>query len=388
MSTIAVEVYKSRAMDAGGLVESCLTPADWGPSSTRIEQIHPLSDIVRLYSQLLSFLAFDSSEQGRNVRRFMLELISDDPTSHSESALLDLLTHPPLLVVAPVGDADGCHYRVTNVRDVIFLDSIVFGKWTSASSLRPMSIQHLSHNENIKAIIVHELAHRLVTQRVGALPSELFPINLRASGVSSQDQKDLLSYRKEILALQKTPPRFHLPWKSDKETEAGHWLEYHAFGGIMILDPAGRATMKRYGNGKVAVLSTDALNHAGANVIINYFHEYPELFEEPTVSPSPSTSRIPRQRVSIESSGQRPLCAGVRTLPPPDLPIPPESAEDLAALKRLLAHVRGQKDDQNPTSDTKDDLEVLDDPGQGSDKDAVDRESIKEIQSMFQHVSL
>ncbi|KAJ7687452.1 hypothetical protein B0H17DRAFT_1136345 [Mycena rosella] len=309
MTAVIIQVYESRGMDVDGLIQSCQTREDWGPTSTYIKPLSPLDPLVELYCTLVKFVAFDyNNEAGHRARKYISRLYGEN-----SSEFTNLLNTPPILVMTSVPSReDGCHYRIVSACDVIFIDYSVIARWRS-TLMDPGSIQCRSQLQLIKSLVVHELAHRIITYRMGwALPHDLVTFNKDTTLLPEQDKQSFLRMRNKLANDQTTPPKFHLPWRSSRKAEAGEWLEFKIFGGVVRVDGAGQATATlQHSRDTVSPLSPNMLDHCGTSVLINYVEEYPELAEMNHIILSPSSNQNHRKTVSGGKAQQR-LCAGVK----------------------------------------------------------------------------
>ncbi|KAJ7279961.1 hypothetical protein C8J57DRAFT_118094 [Mycena rebaudengoi] len=225
MQSVPVNLYTSDHT-ASWLLET-LPESDWGSHSPHFTAIAETDPLTRLYKECAAFLAHSEEKAAVGARTHLLRLLvgPDTPCTDADSTrLTEFLLNPPMLVLAslPPRKASWCHYRATEhcVSKVIFIEMDEYMVLIEALRPLPYGPAVAAAREVLKAAILHELAHC-----VTALSRQSFPNELPAAP-SGQE----LHNQEVSITLEK----FCAPW--DTQAEAGRWLEYQVFGGIVGYD--------------------------------------------------------------------------------------------------------------------------------------------------------
>ncbi|KAJ7729510.1 hypothetical protein DFH07DRAFT_850024 [Mycena maculata] len=191
----------------------------------------------------------------------------------------------------------------------------------------PASPSAVTAYEVMKATILHELGHTAVSRALGTLSSELYDFPVKPPKTfSPNDILELNAIVERRVGEVATPEKFGLPWKKDKG-EAGDWVEFTLFGGIVQLDSKRRVTLQT-GLHTKHILPSDHLQRAQFAIVLNYVNEYTDLH--------PST--ISTLKKKADGNKPRPI-SGQLELPTQKCPgaLFKLSLEANVKLRRLLA---------------------------------------------------
>ncbi|KAF7352630.1 Cleavage and polyadenylation specificity factor subunit 2 [Mycena venus] len=313
-------------------VDAELLQEQWATRHKYLRPVDAGSRIIALYEE---FISFCRNREGRGWATFQ-NLFQRLGVANPQAATHDLFSRPPNLILARSHDSYGCRARAEHLADYIFVNDTIWGLMENTED--PASSAVTSAYEVVKATIAHELGHTAVSKALGALSSELYGFGI--SSTTHFSQEDVLELK--LIVTQKvneiaTPEKLRLPWKKDKG-EAGEWIEFTLFGGIMQLDSHRRAILQT-GPQTRYVLTSEQLQHARFAVILHFLDEYPNL-SPAKISPSPSSALGSRKKADghqpIVISGQVALpsqkCPGALFQAPRRSELSPEVTEKLREL--------------------------------------------------------
>ncbi|KAJ7280414.1 hypothetical protein C8J57DRAFT_1302536 [Mycena rebaudengoi] len=163
----------------------------------------------------------------------------------------------------------------------------------------------LAAREVMKATIIHELAHSVTTFGRGATANELHDFVLHADNLKKSEVETLRRKLITTTAKQKTSEKFRVPW--EVEPEAGRWIEYKVFGGILAYQEA-TATRNSYacldyGLGLRFRLTFEMLLRSHSDIFVNFPKKIAPLFQA-QISPSPS--HLPKENSTNTCNGALP----------------------------------------------------------------------------------
>ncbi|KAJ7224074.1 hypothetical protein GGX14DRAFT_648342 [Mycena pura] len=187
----------------------------------------PSPDLESLYNTILHTIAFGPGEGARMARSTLQELLGE-----SRSLSDAIHGHAPKLIVASLQHGFGCDYRISGV-DAIFLDRWLWGQWRDALNLAAQWPMLAGLQVVVVATILHELAHWCVSLAVGTIErplADFCPAELQLYPGNIDKLKVRLA--REI-ALKATPEKMRVPWQQGGRVEAGQYIEWQVFGGII-----------------------------------------------------------------------------------------------------------------------------------------------------------
>ncbi|KAJ7749537.1 hypothetical protein DFH07DRAFT_828716 [Mycena maculata] len=193
--------------------------------------------------------------------------------------------------------------------------------------------------------------HTFVQQAQGAMPLELDDFKPKAARpFMKADDYATLTPLKATEALHL---RLRVPWlrewlkregmagdkagEGESEGEAGYWVEIRLFGGLFFVK--GKTACLQVSATESYPLTPAMLLAARNQIGFNFVETYPLDFSPNAISPSPSTSRLERNKYGVANATNESVCClGASFNVHPEAP--PLSAEELARLVALAKVTR------------------------------------------------
>ncbi|KAJ7776112.1 hypothetical protein B0H16DRAFT_1449561 [Mycena metata] len=241
----------------------------------------PRAQISLLYEEIFAHLR---SNPTHRASKAFLQLYTQLGAQNPNEKWKSLLANPPQLVIINVGNAHGHHLRAKGLHKFIFLSLSTFSLWEATSTGDAMSTASLMVREMVKATIVHELGHCIVSEVVGAMDRDQYFFKASSSTLSDTDTDMVSAERFAEAKRLSTPAKVKVDWRD--EPEAGEWIEEHIFGGIFQGDPQGGVLLQT-DRQKFHALTDDMLSKGTTEVFVNYTRTFPDYFTGATVFPFP-----------------------------------------------------------------------------------------------------
>ncbi|KAJ6502177.1 hypothetical protein C8R45DRAFT_975637 [Mycena sanguinolenta] len=264
---------------------------NWDTRDQFILPINAQRPLVALYTELLDFCADHAQRGWRLFADLFQNLGIEEPAAEVDA----FFTSPPQIVVVKHPSAYGCHARAEHLREYILVDPTLC--CTMELGQDQLSTQALAAYEVMKATVIRELAHVAVFKVVGASKPELYNVAfqqptkvLSPEHISSLKALAIIEGRQLI-----TPEKLAAPWNISGNGEAGEWVEYRAFGGVMTYCRRRRVALLQTARNTYHELTREQLNHGRCDTLVNFMDHYPDL-HPPTISPSPSGAQNTRRR--------------------------------------------------------------------------------------------
>ncbi|KAJ6466736.1 hypothetical protein C8R47DRAFT_1153526 [Mycena vitilis] len=266
-------------------------------------------DIEILYGVVLRTIAFGTGESACTARATLQDLLGN-----SSMNLRDALAKPKLDITS-LEQKLGCSYRITGM-DSLFLNRWLWEQWRDALAARSPELSSLQIV--IVATIVHELAHWCVSLAVGTIDRQL-------------DIDRLYIRLERELILKVTPDKKSFPWRQEGRAEAGQFMEWKVFGGIMEWVSRTRQAMVCVGPTDFRVITKPMADRGARAVFINFVEEFslPD-----TISPSPSSTTTAVYKESCDAPRSIPVCKGITWNV--NLIVP--TAVEIQELRQMAAH--------------------------------------------------
>ncbi|KAJ7776133.1 hypothetical protein B0H16DRAFT_1858843 [Mycena metata] len=241
----------------------------------------PHAQISLLYEEIFAHLR---SNPAHRASKAFLQLYTQLGAQNPNEKWKSLLANPPQLVIINVGNAHGHHLRAKGLHKFIFLSLSTFSLWEATSTGDAMSTASLMVREMVKATIVHELGHCIVSEVVGAMDRDQYFFKASSSSLASTDTGMVSTERIAEAKRLSTPAKVKVDWRD--EPEAGEWIEEHIFGGMFQGDRQGGVLLQT-DRQKFHVLTDDMLSKGTTEVFVNYTRTFSNYFSGASVSPSP-----------------------------------------------------------------------------------------------------
>ncbi|KAF9077335.1 hypothetical protein BDP27DRAFT_605419 [Rhodocollybia butyracea] len=223
--------------------------------------------LYKLCDELFCFLNGDT-DHAKKCRALFEKIfgIRGDPEAARQTT--SFLSNPPAIIFGPIQKDYGFHERVDHLANVIFVNDLTWIKYYLCFDADPSSPKTMAAYEVLKAVVLHETGHCAVSQVLGATEFDVATIGLTPlPSLSLADIMELERYRDNDIRKRSTPKLLTAPWMT--EGEAGYWLEYEVYGGVVELDENYRAILQT-SDKNFHLLDSEILQKARHEIVINF----------------------------------------------------------------------------------------------------------------------